>query len=333
MKKISVIVPVYNTEKLLSRCLDSIIHQKNISPDEYEIIIVNDGSPDNSQEVINNYSEKFPTIIKAVWKENGGLPSARNYGLNFASGEYICFIDSDDYIEKNMFDELYNLAISKKLDIARGNFCNVYLNGKIEKNPYFVEAIDTMSGADYYISEMRSLRQNMKNMVWMSLYHRSLFFEQGIRFEENPRIFEDIVFNAVVLSKAERVAAINVSLYNYVQYQKSITNSLVVEKSQETFISLSKELQRISDNQTDQNFIDALQDYGTYVAIFALKILHFKVNKNQELAKQLRGYNFKKESKLRKILLSINPMYLSYYLWILEYGARVKKKLKSRSKK
>ena len=103
MPKVSMIVPVYNVEKYIGKCLESIVNQtfKNI-----EIIVVNDGSTDNSQEIINEYEKKYPNLLKSYEKENGGLSDARNYGLEKANGDYICFVDSDDFLAIDLLEKL-----------------------------------------------------------------------------------------------------------------------------------------------------------------------------------------------------------------------------------
>ena len=103
--KVSVIVPVYNVEKFIDKCLNSLVKQ---SLKEIEIIVVNDGTKDNSQKIIDKYVKKYPDKIKSYIKENGGQGSARNYGLKKASGEYIGYVDSDDFVEKDMYKKLYN---------------------------------------------------------------------------------------------------------------------------------------------------------------------------------------------------------------------------------
>ena len=99
MPKVSIIVPVYNVEKYLPKCLDSLVNQ---TLKDIEIIIVNDSSPDKSQLIIDNYASKYPNLIKTFIKANGGQGSARNYGLDYVSGEYISFVDSDDWLDLNM---------------------------------------------------------------------------------------------------------------------------------------------------------------------------------------------------------------------------------------
>ena len=103
--KFSIIVPVYNVEKYLKKCLDSIIDQtyKN-----YEVIVVNDGSPDNSQAIIEEYKKNYPNKIKAYNKQNGGLSDARNFGLQYTTGDYVIFVDSDDYVKNDMLEVLNN---------------------------------------------------------------------------------------------------------------------------------------------------------------------------------------------------------------------------------
>ena len=108
MPKISVIVPVYNTEKYIERCLKSLLEQRY---NDYEIIVVNDGSLDNSEEVINMYIKNYGDKIKYYVKPNGGLSDARNYGIQKATGDYICFVDSDDYIESELFEKLSSYVL------------------------------------------------------------------------------------------------------------------------------------------------------------------------------------------------------------------------------
>jgi CDP-glycerol glycerophosphotransferase len=113
--KVSVIVPVYNVEKYLAKCLDSLVHQ---SLKEIEIIVVNDSTKDNSQEIIDTYKTQFPSIVQSYIKENGGVGEARNFGLKHASGEYIGFIDSDDYVELDMYEKMYELACKNDSDLV-----------------------------------------------------------------------------------------------------------------------------------------------------------------------------------------------------------------------
>ena len=130
MVKISVIVPVYNVEKYLDKCLNSLVNQ---TLKDIEIIVINDGSPDNSQTIIECYSKKYSNV-KSYVKRNGGISDARNYGLKYASGEYIAFVDSDDYVDLSMMEKLYNKAIENSYDIVECNLHMVDDNGNLLKD-------------------------------------------------------------------------------------------------------------------------------------------------------------------------------------------------------
>ena len=115
MAKVSVIVPVYGVEEWLERCLDSLVNQ---TLEDIEIIVVNDGSPDNSQAIIDAYVKKYPNKVKGYIKENGGLSDARNFGIPYATGEYIAFVDSDDYVDLTMYEKMYNEAEAKGSEVV-----------------------------------------------------------------------------------------------------------------------------------------------------------------------------------------------------------------------
>ena len=125
MIKVSIIVPVYNVEKYLDKCLKSLVNQ---TLKDIEIIVVNDGTKDNSQKIVDKYVKKYPKLVKSYIKENGGLSSARNYGLKYVNGEFISFIDSDDWVRKDMFEKMYQKAKKEDLDIVICDSINVYEN-------------------------------------------------------------------------------------------------------------------------------------------------------------------------------------------------------------
>ena len=126
MTKVSIIVPVYNTYNYLNKCLESLVNQ---TLSDIEIIVVNDGSPDDSEGIIKEYANKYSSI-KYYKKKNGGLSSARNFGIKRATGEYIGFVDSDDYVDVTMYEKLYNQAISTNSDIVCCQLTYLYPNNK-----------------------------------------------------------------------------------------------------------------------------------------------------------------------------------------------------------
>lgn len=178
MLKVSVIVPVYNTEKYLSKCLDSLVYQ---TLKDIEIIIVNDGSPDNSQKIIDDYVKKYKNI-KAFEKKNGGLSDARNYGIKKASGEYIAFLDSDDYVTVDMYEKMYKKAISQHFDMVVCDLNYVY-NDKVVK-AYSNIKDDT--------TDIRKAMINIYPAAWNKIFKKELF-DIGIEFKKNVW-FEDVEF-------------------------------------------------------------------------------------------------------------------------------------------
>ena len=129
--KVSVIVPVYNVEKYIDKCLDSLVNQ---TLKDIEIIVVNDGSPDNSQKIIDKYVKKYPNKVKSFIKENGGQGSARNLGMEYAKGEYISFVDSDDWIDFDALEKMYDLAKKEKSDIVICDMIDHYPDYEIYHN-------------------------------------------------------------------------------------------------------------------------------------------------------------------------------------------------------
>ena len=204
MVKVSVIVPVYNVEKYLKKCLESLINQ---SLKDIEIIIVNDGSPDNSEEIILNYQKKYKNI-KYLKKENGGLSDARNYGLKYATGDYISFIDSDDYIDKYMLEKMYNKALKNNLDIVICDSIEVYDEKEVhKKSNYHYSNNDTKN---YIISPpMVCIRLFKKNLL------NYLKFKKGI-------YYEDLNLTPSMAKYTNKIGFIEEGLYYYVQRDNSI---------------------------------------------------------------------------------------------------------------
>ena len=171
MVKVSIIVPIYKVEKYLKRCLESLVSQ---TFQEIEIICVNDGSPDQSQKIVDEYVEKYPHLVKGYLKENGGLSDARNYGLNLASGDYVAFIDSDDWVEPEMIEKMYRAAREQEADLV---ICD------------FVMDWETKEKESLYISGIRQESTDfMRNVLlsgpsaWNKLYKKDLFLKTDIRY-------------------------------------------------------------------------------------------------------------------------------------------------------
>jgi len=215
MIKISVIVPVYNVERYLRKCLNSLVNQ---TLQEIEILIVNDGSPDSSQIIIDEFSEKFPLKIKSFVKENGGLSDARNCGLDRATGEFIAFVDSDDSVSEKMFAEMYALAKKHEAEMVICNLQKVDEAGKITQKltqiPNMPERI--------VLEDHFSVFADLSYFACNKIFRRDLF--AGKRFEKGIH-FEDIQLIPQLLLKCRVIARTQNYHYHYLEREDSITKT------------------------------------------------------------------------------------------------------------
>ena len=216
--KVSVIVPVYNVEQYLPRCLDSLVSQ---TLQEIEILVINDGSPDNSQAIIDDYVRRYPDKIYSFIKENGGLSDARNYGVARAGGEYIAFMDSDDYARADMYELLYQKAVEEGSDVVACNFYRARTDAVVEKL--------AISHPEYFnasVEESPEILLEAKSYACTKLFRRLWYVENGFTFPRN-QWFEDsaVVYNMMYM--ANKVSAVEECLYYYQTDRKdSITNTI-----------------------------------------------------------------------------------------------------------
>lgn len=220
MNKVSVIVPVYNVEDYILECLTSIISQ---TLKEIEVIVVNDGSKDRSIEKIQHLVEQHENI-RVVQKENGGLSSARNEGLKHATGEYIAFIDSDDFIESDFLEKLYKEAKSQNLDMVCGGYTTYFSSynqeKKIRNDLLFTSNV--ISGKEFLKLQLENNDYRME--VWDDLYRREFLIENNLIFTENI-LHEDEEFTPKALLLAKRVKLVETYGYNYRQRENSIMST------------------------------------------------------------------------------------------------------------
>lgn len=217
---ISVIVPIYNVEKYLDRCVESIINQtyKNL-----EIILVDDGSPDNCPKLCDEYAQK-DNRIKAVHKENGGMSDARNAGMAVASGEFICFVDSDDYIELNMLSDLYDCIVSDNSDVASGGANWVDESDNVIRKDC-VEQHCVLNDKEAMIELLHD--RKLKQYVWNKLYKTSII--KNIPFKKG-RYHEDVFWLHQMVGGAKRISILPNMYYNYLQRPNSVMSVGYSEK-------------------------------------------------------------------------------------------------------
>lgn len=262
MIKLSIIVPIYGVEQYLRKCVDSLLNQ---DIDNYEIILVDDGSPDACPQICDDYAAVHENI-RVVHRENGGLSAARNSGIEVAQGEYVMFVDSDDYIEPNVLKGLMAQVERDKLDVL--SYRLQYVNPQYEVyNPY---KTDPFEGNDYSevptdgVSFLNS-RMNTQCYAWQFIIKRDLIYSNQSSVISNQNLgdtnilftegiyFEDTDWTPRMLCKANRVASTNTVVYNYLMREGSITNAVNRSKQKkvlddkmrlvETMQHQSKELQ------------------------------------------------------------------------------------------
>lgn len=208
--KFSIIIPIYNVENYLSRCLESVINQTLI---DIEIICVNDGSYDGSDEIIKQYA-KIDDRVKIVEKKNGGLSSARNAGMNIAQGDYICFLDSDDYYERNLCERLYKEVLEHNPDIIAFG-ANIFpLTKDTDSWTYHNLSPETQRFRKFCPEILLSYNRGYP-FVWRNCFKRKYLEKNHLYFDEKVRFGEDTVFQVCAFPGAKNIIYISDKLYNY----------------------------------------------------------------------------------------------------------------------
>ncbi|MTC73120.1 glycosyltransferase [Providencia sp. wls1919] len=219
---LSIVVAVYNGEKFLPHFFDSLIAQKL---ENWELIVVNDGSKDDSESVIRQYEDKFENF-KVLTQENGGVSVARNTGMAVATGKYITFPDIDDEIDARMYGRLLEIALAGDLDVATCNGTYVYTNGDAPKAifpPNKVSSTGVITGPQWLQIGLSS--RKFLHVTWLNLYRLSLIREHNFTFE--PRLHhQDIPWTTEMLLVAKRVQFINEQYYEYLIHNQSVSHSL-----------------------------------------------------------------------------------------------------------
>lgn len=284
--KVSIIVPVYNTGKYLSECLDSIINQ---SLKDIEIICVNDGSTDNSLEILEEYSEK-DSRIKVFTIEHEGLSNARNFGLKQANGEYIGFVDSDDFINEHMFEKLYISCHHNNLDLAICKISLVDDKTKIINNTLDYYNLDVFEGFEKKIfnsDDTKSFTCDIVVNAYNKLYKKSLLEDNSISFP-GRLIFEDELFFIKTYLTAQRISVVNEFLYYYRINKESSTTYLNKDNNYIDIVKIYKK---------ERELFKELGKYDEYKILLANRMLFLILARFTQTSPQYKEefYNILKE--------------------------------------
>lgn len=307
MPKISVIVPVYNNEKYIAKCIDSVLIQKM---KDYEIIIVNDGSTDNSELEIEKYVSKYPDIIKYYKKENGGVSDTRNYGISKSSGDYFCFIDADDYIDEELFEKLEKY-VYKNIDIIKYKCVRVNkeykemerVNGPVFECHDGEEAFNLLFPEDVLI-----------DTPCLYLFKRDYFVKNNFVFPKG-KYHEDWAVIPYSIICAASVVSTDIFGYYYVQSSYSITRDNSDEKIYKRACDMLEHydslIKKVENDSINKNTKDNFKIYMSNCLILKLEELPEKYHDEyiRELKKRKIVDNFKVtniKQLIKKIILKIN---------------------------
>ncbi|MGI6007454.1 MAG: bifunctional glycosyltransferase/CDP-glycerol:glycerophosphate glycerophosphotransferase [Ruminococcus sp.] len=251
--KISVIVPVYNVERYLSTCMESLVNQ---TLDDIEIIAVNDGSPDNSLSILEDYQQKYPEKIRVFSIENHGVSYARNYGADRATGDYLLFVDSDDYVDTTICEVLYQKAVADHNDVVICNEHNLY-ESNLDNDAIFVKDIMT-ANQNFSIKEFPFELCWLTPFPWDKLVKRELFLK--VRFPENIR-FEDLSYVLKLLCLAENIGVVDKPLY---YYRRTTSGGFLNTFSQAT-LDIVKAFADVMSFMRENGFADVYNDELAYI--------------------------------------------------------------------
>ncbi len=277
--RLSIIVPAYNTEKYLDDCILSLLNQ-DLPEDEYEIIFVNDGSTDNSVQVIEKYMENHP-CIRLISQQNAGVSAARNNGIRLAKGEYIGFVDSDDYIDSDMYRNMLSLAEKEVSDVCMCGFFSFDECGNIYESHVDFDSTYTTECEDHKLL-LRFFTNNYNGLasVCNKIFKNSLIKNNDIHFDETMIIAEDEWFVFCCLLKAYRVDFIKKSLYFYRNNKYSAMHRFYDDQYLWWKTYIQREL-KVKDELRLKIDLDSFYSVFLYrVAVYIRDLVYLKKNKS-----------------------------------------------------
>lgn len=323
MKKglISIIVPVYKVEEYLDRCVESLVNQTYTN---LEIILVDDGSPDNSGKLCDEWALKDKRI-KVIHKENGGLSDARNKGLDIAIGEYICFVDSDDYLNERYVEQLYDCIIRNNVKISQCNIIHFFEDGTLER--INDNKNDVVNSRDIVLSISKAQTYNV--VVWNKMYHYSLF--NNIRFPFG-KIHEDEFTTYKLYELVDKVGTIDSFLYYYRSNSGGITGSKFNLKRMDILEAIVDRINYYKEIDSELYYCN-IKNYLITNKKLKIEIIKNKLNKSNNIIKELdknfneyyHDYFLKNSVKDNKHLFLLK--HIPFYTIIYNYYNKIKRKL------
>lgn len=310
--KLSIIVPVYNTKNQIDTCIKSIVNQIDR---EVEVIIINDASTDNSEEIILEYKNQYPNIKYYSKKENTGLADTRNIGIDKAKGEYIMFIDSDDYIEKDLLKNL-NKYMKDNIDVIKFK-----LNVKYDNSSYTVDGPIFSKTDGETAFNLLAFEDVMFDSACIYLFKREFLLKNNFKFKVGT-YHEDFGLVPLVILQAKSVVSTNIKGYYYIQTNNSITrnsnNETTIKKFEDALLHYDNMLQSISKLNISKKTKQNIKIYYTNSIILKLETIrkedrkqYIKQIRKRKMLRNIKVRNLKQ--MLKRIILTIN---INWYLKI-----------------
>ena len=319
LKKLSVIIPVYNAEKTLKKCIESILTQQD---EEIEIVLVNDGSIDKSDEIIQEYKEKYPKTISYYKKKNTGVADTRNYGIKKAKGKYILFLDGDDYLDIHLYG-LVKQYMEKNIDLIKFKLLREDDEGKlIEKvnGPVFEDKTGEEGFEILYATDV------LLDSPCIYVIRKDIFTTNKLEFKVGTE-HEDFGLMPFVIVLAKSMISIDFYGYHYVQVKGSITRNdsyeRTMKKAKDALKQYDEALLKIEKYKLNKKIAQTLKIYYTNAILLKTETLerkdqknYIKEIKNRKMIKNIKVKNLKQ--LLRKLILSLNVR------WYLNLRRKVK---------
>lgn len=304
--EISIVVPIYKVEKYLDKCVHSLLNQ---SYTNIEIVLVNDGSPDGCPVMCDNYA-KQDSRIRVIHKENGGLSDARNTGMKLSKGEYILFVDSDDYIELDACEKFLNVMNDQKPDIVVGNAKRIEGSKVFEMSHKLNTNSEAITGVDYLKKELKT--KTMHISACLNLYNRSFLLDNELEFKIG--IFhEDEQFTPRAFLKAKKVIGTDIGFYNYIIREGSITKKVDLSINGINVLQSCYELAEIYKKLNDKELKRFLNDYLVTLYLYGFQMGSLYGKKyNQLIDKRFllkRATSFRNRSKVLLFVINIRLYY------------------------
>lgn len=307
MKKVSIIIPVYNAEKYLKRCIDSVIDQEYY---DLEIVLINDGSTDNSEKIMNEYKNKYPNLINCYSKENTGVADTRNFGIEKANGEYIMFLDCDDYIDKSLFESCKQY-IEDNIELIKFKLQRVNEKGKVLEivNGAIFDKVSGQEGFNkLYCTDV------LLDSPCVYLIKKEIFTRNNLKFTVGTE-HEDFGLIPFIIILAKTMVSINFYGYYYVQSDNSITRNedynRTIKKAYDALSHYDNAINLVEKLDITKKTKENVKIYYTNAIILKAKELkeedqdkYIEEIKNRKMIENIKIRNIKQ--LLKRILLTIN---------------------------